>query len=117
MNSASRYVHRNFVTKFSELSRSDVFYSSSTSRRPKKGDPSSLNVTALPIIKREVKNRLSHIEVCCLQDYELETYVIEVALIDYSFFKGKVLDSYKCRRVDYGNNRFHAKRNQILDFR
>mmetsp|Transcript_525 Transcript_525/g.573 ORF Transcript_525/g.573 Transcript_525/m.573 type:complete len:371 (+) Transcript_525:12-1124(+) len=92
MNSASRYVHRNFITKYNELTRSDVFYSSSTARKPKKGDPSSLNIAALPIIKREVKNRLSRKEVCSLQDYDLETYITELALIDYSYFKATSIE-------------------------
>lgn len=72
-----------------ELSRNAVFNSASVAKNPKKGDPTSLNVTALPKLKREIKKRLSRKEVRSLSDFDLETYIIELALIDTSYYKGK----------------------------
>jgi len=89
MNSASRFVHRNFSVQLSDLGRSELFNVTSASRRTKKGDPTSISVSALPVIKREVKNKLTRKELCNLQDYELETYIIELALLDYAYYKSE----------------------------
>ena len=89
MNSATRLIQKNSETKYSELSRSQVFSTTGFIRKPIKGDPTSLCVSALPIIKKEVKRRLSRKEICCVQDFELETYIIELSLLHSSYFKGK----------------------------
>jgi hypothetical protein len=75
--------------KFNDLLRGSLFHSSARARQPRKGDPTSLSISVLPIIKREVKRRLSRKEVCCLQDYDLETYLVELSLVDYRHYKGK----------------------------
>jgi hypothetical protein len=91
MNSAARFVHRTFQTKYSDLSRNEVFNVTLASRRPKKGDPTSLSVNSMPIIKREVKRRLTRKEQCCIQDFDLETYIVELALLNYSFYTSNPL--------------------------
>lgn len=90
MNSASRSIQKNSETKYSELSRSQVFNTTGFIKKPAKGDPTSLCVSALPIIKKEVKRHLSRKEICCVQDFELETYIIELSLLHSSYFKGKL---------------------------
>lgn len=90
MNSTSRIIRRSFQVSFKSLERSDVFNSTKASRRAKKGDCTSINISALPIIKREVRNKLSRKELCCSQDFELETYIIELALLNYAYYKSKV---------------------------
>ncbi|OMJ94054.1 hypothetical protein SteCoe_2824 [Stentor coeruleus] len=78
---------KNSEPKFSDLSRTQIFNTTGFIRKPLKGDPTSLCVSALPIIKREVKRRLTRKELCCVQDFELETYIIELALLHSSHFK------------------------------
>jgi len=88
MQPVSRYLSFSPL-KFSDLQRGALFHSSVRARQPRKGDPTSLSISVLPIIKREVKRRLSRKEVCCLQDYDFETYLIELALVDHRHYKGK----------------------------
>lgn len=90
MNSATRLIQKNSELKYSDLARTQVFNTTGFIRKPVKGDPTSLCVTALPLIKKEVKRRLTRKELCCLQDFELETYIIELSLLHSSYFKGKV---------------------------
>ena len=89
MNSTNRLIQKNSETKYSELSRTQVFNTAGFIRKPLKGDPTSLCVSALPIIKKEVKRKLTRKELCCVQDFELETYIIELSLLHSSYFKGK----------------------------
>ena len=90
MNLASRLIQKTTEAKFSELSRTQVFNTTGFVRKPTKGDPTSLCVSALPIIKKEVKRQLTRKELCCVQDFELETYIIELSLLHSSYFKGIV---------------------------
>ena len=59
MSHTRRYLLRNFHQDYESLSRNEVFNTSNRSRKPKKGDITSISVAAFPIIKREVKKRLS----------------------------------------------------------
>lgn len=82
-------LQKNLEPKFSNISRTQIFNTTGFIRKPLKGDPTSLCVSALPTIKREVKRRLTRKELCCVQDFELETYIIELALLHSSHFKCK----------------------------
>jgi hypothetical protein len=89
MTSATRLIAKSLDVKFSDLPRNHVFNTTGFIRKPLKGDPTSLCVSSLPVIKKEVKRRLTRKEKCSVQDFELETYIIELSLLHSSHFKGK----------------------------